>query len=299
MHKILVSDPIADKGLELLDDAKLEVIYDPNMSHNDLKSIVVDINAWIVRSGTQITSEFLQEAHELQVIGRAGVGIDNIDIAAATNQGIVVMNIPDGNTISAAEHTVAMILALSRNIHLGHAGLLNGEWNRSNLVGTEIRGKILGIIGLGRIGKEVIKRTIGMEMEILGYDPFVNQDTFNEEDVKLVELDELTEKSDYITLHVPLIESTKNLFDMDRLLMMKPSARIINVARGGIVNEIDLANALNKGIISGAAIDVFENEPLVGKHPLIKAKNILITPHLGASTHEASEGVSTGICRQV
>jgi len=190
-------------------------------------------------------------------------------------------------------------MTLSRNIHLGHVGLLSGKWNRSSLVGSELRGKILGVVGLGRIGREVTKRAIGLEMNIIGYDPFVSQDIFDEETVKIVELDELTEKSDYITLHVPLIDSTRNLFDAKRLSKMKSSARIINVARGGIINESDLANSLNKSIIAGAAIDVFENEHLEANHPLITAKNALITPHLGASTHEASEGVSTGICKQI
>ena len=299
MVKILVSDPIADKGIEILEKAEFEVIYNPSLSDDELQTLVKDINGWVVRSGTKITSDHLKDARNLQVIGRAGAGVDNIDIEEATSKGIIVMNIPDGNTISAAEHTIAMMMALSRNIHTGHVGLLSGEWVRKKLIGSELRGKTLGIVGLGRIGKEVIKRAIGLEMNILGYDPFVSNDVFDEEIVNIIGLDELTEVSDYITVHVPLLDSTKNLFDLARLSTMKPSSRIINVARGGIINEIDLANALNKGIISGAAIDVFENEPLEVDHPLIKAKNILLTPHLGASTHEASEGVSTGICRQV
>ena len=299
MYKVLVSDPIADQGIEILEDAGFEVIYNPNPSNDELQAYSRDINAWVVRSGTKILAEYLKDARNLQVIGRAGVGVDNIDINEATKQGVIVMNMPDGNIISAAEHTIAMMMSLSRNIQLGHAGILAGEWNRSNLMGSELHGKTLGVVGLGRVGREVIKRSIGLEMKILGYDPFVSADIIDKEKVKIVDLDELTEKSDYITLHVPFLETTNNLFDAKRISMMKDSARIINVARGGIINESDLAHALNKGIIAGAAIDVFETEPLEKNHPLISTKNILLTPHLGASTLEASEGVSSGICRQV
>ena len=299
MAKVLVSDPIADKGIEILEEAGFEVIYNPNPSDDELQTLASDVEAWVVRSGTKITSELLNDARNLQVIGRAGVGVDNIDIQEATSRGIVVMNNPDGNTISAAEHTIAMMMALSRNIQLGHMGIINGEWNRSNLVGNELKGKTIGVVGLGRIGREVIKRAKGLEMKILGYDPFVNQDVFDQEVVSLVDLDALTSDSDYITLHLPLLDSTKNLFNKDRLTAMKPSARLINVARGGIINEPDLAEALNNGVIAGAAIDVFETEPLDADNPLIKAKNVLLTPHLGASTFEASEGVSFGICRQI
>ena len=299
MAKVLVSDPIADKGIKILEEAGFEVIYNPNPSDDELQTLASDVEAWVVRSGTKITSELLNDARNLQVIGRAGVGVDNIDIQEATSRGIVVMNNPDGNTISAAEHTIAMMMALSRNIQLGHMGIVNGEWNRSNLVGSELKGKTLGVVGLGRIGREVIKRAKGLEMKILGYDPFVNQDVLDPEVVTLVDLDTLTSNSDYITLHLPLLDSTKNLFNKDRLAAMKPSARIINVARGGIINEPDLAEALNNGVIAGAAIDVFETEPLDADNPLIKAKNVLLTPHLGASTFEASEGVSFGICRQI
>ena len=299
MFKILVSDPIADKGIEVLENAGFEVIYNPNPSNDELQSYLSDIDAWVIRSGTKISSEELSDTRNLKVIGRAGVGVDNIDIKSATNKGIIVMNMPDGNTISAAEHTMAMMMALSRNIQIGHMTIINGEWSRKTLVGSELKGKILGVIGLGRIGREVIKRALGLEMKIIGYDPFVNEDVFDSENIEIMDLDELTKISDYISLHIPLIESTQYLFDIDRLKMMKESARLINVARGGIVNEKDLSFALNNGIIAGAAIDVFEEEPLDLDNPLIKSQNILLTPHLGASTHEASEGVSFGICRQV
>ena len=209
------------------------------------------------------------------------------------------MNTPDVNTISAAEHTVAMMLALSRNIPLGHGGIIKGQWNRNALVGTELRNKTLGVVGLGKIGREVIQRSRSFNMNILGFDPYVGQDMFDDEEVRVVDLDTLTAESDYITLHVPFIDSTKDLFDFDRLCRMKDSARIINVARGGIINEADLAKALNEDKIAGAAIDVFTSEPIGENNPLVKAKNIVMTPHLGASTAEAKEGVSLAVCEQV
>ena len=299
MYKVLVTDPIADKGLAILTDAGLEMVYEPALSPDALNEAVADVHGWVIRSGTTITAEHLALAKNLQVIGRAGVGVDNIDIKAATSKGVLVMNMPDGNTISAAEHTMALISTLSRNIQLGHLGLVNGEWNRHALVGNELRGKTLGVVGLGRIGREVIKRAQGFEMKILGYDPYVNQEMFNSEKVKVIDIDELTIKSDFVSVHVPLTEHTRDLFDAERLATMKSTARIVNVARGGIINETDLANALNNGVIAGAALDVFVSEPLGEGHPLVTAKNILLTPHLGASTHEAKEGVSLGICEQV
>ena len=299
MSKVLISDPIADKGIEILEESGFDILYNPNPSEDELHALSIDVDAWIVRSGTKINSNLLKDARKLQVIGRAGVGVDNIDIKEATNQGIIVMNNPDGNTISAAEHTIAMMLALSRNIQLGHMGIVNGEWNRAQLVGSELKDKTLGVVGLGRIGREVIKRALGLEMKIIGYDPFVNQDVFDTEKVSLVDLEILCSESDYITLHLPLLDSTRGLFNSELFSKMKSSCRIINVARGGIIDEIDLAHALNDNIIKGAAIDVFDNEPISLDNPLVNCANILLTPHLGASTVEASEGVSFGICRQI
>ncbi len=297
--KVLISDPVSDLGLEILKEAGIESIYLPKPKLEDIKENLSDIDGWIVRSGTKVTRDLLEKTKKLQVIGRAGVGVDNIDIHSATLQGIVVMNTPDGNTVSAAEHSMAMMSSLARNIQIGHSDLVMGKWNRHSLVGSELRGKILGIVGLGRIGREVVKRALSYEMKVLGFDPYVNKDIFDQENMHLVDLDTLTKESDFITLHVPLLDSTRNLFDSKRLKMMKSSARIINVARGGLINEKDLADALNNDIIAGAAVDVFETEPLVNDHPLLTAKNILLTPHLGASTAEAKEGVSKGICKQV
>ncbi len=299
MFNVLITDPISEQGLQILENDKINIIYKPKITEDELEAIISDIHGWIIRSGTTISKKNINDATSLSVIGRAGVGVDNIDIDSATSNGIVVMNLPDGNTVSAAEHTMSMLSTLSRNIHEGHLGLLEGNWRRHELVGNELKDKVLGIVGLGKIGREVMKRALSYEMKIMGYDPFVNQEMFNPDTIKIVTINELVSNSDYITLHVPLIESTRNLFDLKQLKKMKKNARIINVARGGIINEKDLSTALNSDIIAGAAIDVFETEPLEKNHPFINTKNLLLTPHLGASTIEAKEGVSKGICQQV
>ena len=297
--KILVSDSITENGLSVLKDANLDVLYLPNASIKKKSEAAKEIYGWIIRSGTTITEKMIKDSSNLQVIGRAGVGVDNIDIQTATRHGIVVMNTPDINTISAAEHTLAMMLTLSRNIAIGDSEVKQGEWNRNELIGSELSNKILGIVGMGKIGREVMTRCRSFGMRILGYDPFMNQDMFNPEEVRIVELEELIINSDIISVHVPLTDSTRDLFDYDRLSNMKSTARIINVARGGIINETDLAKALNDGLIAGAAVDVFTSEPLDKSNPLVNAPNIVLTPHLGASTKEAKEGVSLAICEQV
>ena len=299
MFKVLITDPISDNGMNILRDNNIEIFYHPDSKLDDLKDIIKKVDGWIIRSGTKISNDLINSAVELKVIGRAGVGVDNIDINAATDRGVVVMNVPDGNTISAAEHTMALISALSRNIQIGHLSLLKGEWRRSELVGNELKGKLLGVVGLGKIGREVIKRALGYEMKILGYDPYVNKQLFDSDTIEVVDFEELVLRSDYITVHVPLIDSTRGLFNYDTLKKMKSTARIVNVARGGIINESDLAKILNEDKIMGAAIDVFENEPISIDNSLVSAKNILLTPHLGASTFEAKEGVSTSVCSQV
>ena len=297
--KILITDPLSDMGIEFLEKSGLEVIYKPNVEKTEIDECLEYIDGWIIRSGTKISKENILDAKKLQIIGRAGVGTDNIDIESATQSGVVVMNVPDGNTISAAEHTIAMMLSLSRNIQLGHMSLVQGAWNRHKLVGNELRDKILGVVGLGKIGREVIKRALSFDMKIVGYDPYVTQDSFDESEVKVISLNELIKTSDYITLHVPINDATRNLFNLEQMKQMKKTSKIINVARGGIINENDLTLALNDNIISGAALDVYENEPLDKDSGLLNAKNILLTPHLGASTFEAKEGVSLGVCKQI
>jgi len=297
--KVIVSDPISNDGLKILNEHNIEIINAIDDDINQNFQHIEIANGWIIRSGTTLDERIINKAKNLSVIGRAGVGVDNIDISSATRMGIVVMNTPDANTISAAEHTMALILALSRNINYGHEELANGNWNRHKLIGSELRNKTLGIVGLGKIGREVLLRSKAFNMKILGFDPFLPEDLFRSEKIKLCDLDYLIKNSDYITLHIPLTKDTKNLFDYNILRKMKKEARIINVARGGIINEGDLARALKKNIISGAALDVFAKEPLPNDSPLLKAPNIILTPHLGASTKEAKEGVSISICNQI
>ena len=297
--KVIVSDPISKDGIKILTDNNIEVIYAADEKIDENFKHIQSTDGWIIRSGTTLDSKIINNATNLSVIGRAGVGVDNIDISAATRLGIVVMNTPDANTISAAEHTMALILALSRNVSYGHEGISKGEWNRHKLIGSELCDKTLGIVGLGKIGREVLQRSQAFNMKILGYDPFIPEDFFREDELQICDLDYLIENSDYITLHIPLTKDTKDLFDYNNLIKMKKGARIINVARGGIINEDDLSKALTENKIAGAALDVFESEPLPVDSPLISAPNIILTPHLGASTREAKEGVSLSICKQV
>ena len=275
--KVLITDPISDTGLSILQDSGFDIVYKAESSQIEKYGAAHDVEGLIIRSGTKVDSTMIEYAHRLKVIGRAGVGVDNIDVISATRKGIVVMNTPDVNTISAAEHTVALMLTLSRNTHLGHATLINGSWDRHKLIGTELQNKIIGILGLGKIGREVMDRCRSFGMQIIGFDPFVSQDLFSEADITITSLDEVVKKSDYISLHMPLNDGTIDLFNYERLKTMKPTAKIINVARGGIVNESDLARALNEDIISGAAIDVFTTEPIHKDNPLLNAKNIFVT----------------------
>ena len=297
--KVIVSDPISDEGLDIFKQNDIEIIDATNIEIDENYDHIASANGWVIRSGTTLDASIIKKADSLSVIGRAGVGIDNIDISAATRKGVVVMNTPDANTISAAEHTLALLLSLSRNVSIGHQSLLAGNWDRHKFVGSEIRNKTLGIVGLGKIGREVMQRAQGFGMQIIGFDPFISEDLFQSDEIKLLELDELVEKSDFITVHIPLTANTENLFDYKMLSKMKKEARIINVARGGIINEEDLAKALNEEIIAGAAIDVFRQEPISKNNPLLKSPNLILTPHLGGSTIEAKAGVSTTICRQV
>lgn len=297
--KVIVSDPISEDGLNIFYDNNIEVIDATDAVIDQDYEHIPSANGWVIRSGTILDSSIISKADNLSVIGRAGVGIDNIDISAATRKGVVVMNTPDANTISAAEHTMALILSLSRNVSYGHQSILNGEWKRHEFVGSELRTKTLGIIGLGKIGREVMQRALGFNMKILGFDPFIKKDILRSDEITLRDLNELVEQADFITIHIPLTNDTKNLFNFEMLSRMKKNARIINVARGGIINESDLAKALKQGQIAGAALDVFENEPIEPTNELLNAPNLILTPHLGGSTKEAKAGVSTAICNQI
>ncbi|MCF7807252.1 MAG: phosphoglycerate dehydrogenase [Candidatus Marinimicrobia bacterium] len=299
MKKVLITDPLSATGVEVLKQAGLEVIELLDGDNDKLEQILPDIEGWIIRSGTRIGAAEIAKAKNLKAIGRAGVGVDNIDIPAATAHGVVVMNTPGGNTISAAEHTIALMMALARNIPTGDSTMKAGTWARKELKGTELNGKTLGVIGLGRIGQEVGRRGLGLQMNVIGYDPYVSQEQLLVKDITTVTLDELLELADVVTLHMPRNKETLDLIATPELEKMKSAAMLINCARGGLVNESDLANALQNGAIAGAAIDVYMSEPPSSDNPLISAPNIVLTPHLGASTYEAGENVAIQIASQL
>jgi len=255
-------------------------------------------DALVVRSETKVTKAIIDAAGSLQVVGRAGIGVDNIDLEAATEKGVVVVNAPTGNVISAAEHAIALMLSLSRHIPAANASLRSGKWERGRFQGIEVRGKTLGIVGLGQVGSEVARRAKGLEMRVLGYDPFVPEERARVLGVDLVSMEALIKESDFITVHTTLTEGTKHLIGEKELRAMKPSARVINTARGGIVDEAALKTALDEGWIAGAAIDVFEKEPLTS-HPLFESDKVVVTSHLGASTAEAQERVAVDVAEQI
>jgi D-3-phosphoglycerate dehydrogenase len=297
--KILVSDPLAEEGLKILKEEKdLQVDVKLKQPEDILKEIIKDYDALLVRSETKVTAGIIEKAAKLKVIGRAGVGLDNVDVDAATKKGIIVMNAPEGNTISTAEHAMSMILALSRNIAQANSSLKQGEWNRKKFMGVELYGKILGVVGLGRIGTEVAKRALSFGMKVIAYDPYLAEDKARQLGIELVELESLFKQSDYITFHVPLTEDTKNMVSGKTFNLLKKGVRLINCARGGIIDEQALAEAIEKGIVEGAALDVFEKEPPQDS-PLLKLERVVVTPHLGASTEEAQVNVSVDIARQV
>jgi D-3-phosphoglycerate dehydrogenase / 2-oxoglutarate reductase len=300
MKKILISDTIDKRCLDILSSSGFIVDYSPDLSSNDLINKVKDANALVVRSSTQVNSELIDHMQKMEIIGRAGTGVDNIDVTAATRKGILVMNTPGGNTISAAEHTMALMLAMCRNISQSNKAIHEAKWERKKYQGTELLGKTLGLIGLGKIGKEVAKRSKAFGMNILAFDPLVSDEAADEIGVKLVEFNELISKSDILSLHSPLIEKTKYIISEAVLSKTKPGVKILNCARGGLIDEKALLNALNSGRVSAAGLDVFENEPPdFSNDELIKHPAVVCTPHLGASTEEAQRKVAEQISNQI
>ncbi|MPZ24219.1 MAG: phosphoglycerate dehydrogenase [Dehalococcoidia bacterium] len=297
MSRILVSDPIAEDGIELL-RGHGSVDVRTGLSPSELIEIIGDYDALIVRSETRVSAEVIDAGRSLKVIARAGVGVDNIDLNAATSRGVIVVNAPTGNTISAAEHTVALMLALARHIASADAVMKAGGWDRKRFVGTELRGKTLGVLGLGQVGSEVARRAAAFDMRVTGYDPFITAERAASQGIELVTLDALIEGSDFLTLHVPLTPQTKNLIGAAEMKRMRPGVRIVNASRGGIVDERALAEAIRDGVIAGAALDVFEVEPL-GESELRALDGLILTPHLGASTSEAQERVAVDVAEQV
>ena len=298
MARVLITEKIADAGIERLREAGHDVDIKLNLSEDALLAEVKDADAVIIRSATTITKEVINSAEKLLVIGRAGIGLDNVDVNAATEQGVMVVNAPKSNILSAAEHTIALILAQARNIPQANSALKSGRWERNEWTGVELADKTLGIIGLGRIGKLVAQRALAFGMNLVAYDPFVAAERARQLSVQLMSLEELIQISDFLTIHVAKTPETENLINAELLSHAKPCLRIINVARGGIINETDLAEAVTVGKIAGAAIDVFENEP-VTESPLFALPQIVVTPHLGASTTEAQDKAGESIAEQV
>lgn len=295
--KILVSDKISELGVNKLKE-KAETDVRTNLTPEELVQIIPDYDALVVRSSTKVTRQVIEAGKKLKVIGRAGVGIDNIDVDAATEKGIIVLNAPEGNTISAAEHAIALMTSLARNIPAADRSLKSGEWKRSSFMGVELYKKTLGVIGMGRIGSEVIKRAQAMRMEVLAYDPYISESRAEKLGVTLATLEEVLRRFDFITLHAPLTGDTKHMIGKAEIAMMKDGVRIINCARGGLIDEEALYEALKSGKVAGAAIDVFEQEPATD-NPLCKLPNVIVTPHLGASTTEAQVNVAVQVAEQV
>lgn len=294
---VLVADPLAQEGVDILKQyANVDV--KTKLKPEELKAIIGGYEALVVRSQTRVTADIIEAGVKLIVIGRAGVGVDNIDTQAATRHGIIVVNAPTGNTISAAEHAVALMMSMARNIPQANASLKNCEWKRNEFMGTEVRGKTLGIVGLGNVGSEVARRAQGLEMKLIGYDPFVTAERAKKMNVDIKTLEEIWKEADFITLHVPLIEATKNMIGAKQLAMMKPTTRIINAARGGLIDEEALVAAIDAGKLAGAAIDVFVEEPCT-KSILFGSSKIIVTPHLGASTNEAQTLAATEVVQQI
>ncbi|MDQ2886784.1 MAG: phosphoglycerate dehydrogenase [Chloroflexota bacterium] len=305
--KILITDRVAREGVDLLRDQLPEAQIDerPGLKPEQLKAIIGEYSALIVRSETQVTSDVLAAATRMKIVGRAGVGVDNIDTEAATQQGIIVVNSPTGNIIAAAEHSVAMLLALARRIAAADSSIKAGKWEKSKFLGVEVRHKTLGVIGLGKVGMAVAHRAQGMEMQIVAYDPFVSPEQARKNDVTMLDLEEVLKQADFVTLHTSLTSGpsgTRGLIGAHELSLMKPGARIINCARGGLIDEEALLAALNEGRLAGAALDVFSQEPIRDNEilkQLVAHEHVIATPHLGASTEEAQVGVATDVAEQI
>jgi D-3-phosphoglycerate dehydrogenase len=300
MPKVLISDKLAQEGIELLKaEPDFQVDVKVGLKPQELRSIIGDYQAIVVRSQTKVTKEVIEKAKNLKVIGRAGVGLDNVDIDEATKRGIIVMNSPSGNTISTCEQTLALMLASARNIASADGSARDGKWERSKFKGVELHGKTLGIIGLGRIGRDVAKRAVSFGMKVISFDPYISAELAQNLEIELVDLETLLKSSDYITVHTALTDETQNLISDKEFALMKPTARVINSARGGIVDEKALYNALKAKKIAGAALDVYDKEPPEKDNPLMSLDNIVLSPHLGASTQEAQVNVAVEIAECV
>lgn len=299
-HRVLVTDKVALSGLyPLVEDDAFEVVSVDDSSTPEFATALAEAEALIVRSATTVDADMLAAAPKLKAVGRAGVGVDNVDIPAASSSGVAVFNAPGGNTIAAAELTVGLLISVARKIPSAEASLRSGAWDRAAFKGVELKGKTLGLIGAGRIGGEVAVRAKAFGMDVVVYDPYLSEERASDLGVDLVTLEEVIARSDFITIHVPLTDETRGLVGADLLKEMKETAFIVNAARGGIIDEVALAAALQAGEIAGAALDVYETEPLPDDSPLRDAPNLVLTPHLGASTAEAQIGVATEVAHRI
>lgn len=298
--KVLVSDKLSAAGVEILERAPgLSVDVKTGMSPDELKAVIGEYDALVIRSATKVTTGILDAAGKLKAVGRAGIGVDNVDIPEATKRGIVVMNTPGGNTVTTAEHAISMMCSLARHIPQANATMKEGRWEKKLYMGVELMNKTLGIIGIGNIGTIVSDRAQGLAMKVIAYDPYISESAASKMGVELVSLDDLYKRSHFISIHVPRNEETANMLNIEAFKKMKPEVRIINCARGGIVNEADLAEAIEKGMVAGAAFDVFASEPPEGDNPLRGLDNVIMTPHLGASTDEAQVNVAVAVANQI
>lgn len=297
--KVLVSDPLSDVGVKIFEETPgIDVDVNTGLTHEELKGIIGQYQGLTVRSATKVTEDIIEVADNLKVIGRAGIGLDNIDIPAASKRGIVVMNTPEGNTITTAEHTVAMMMALSRKIPQATSSLKAGKWEKTKLQGRELYNKTLGLIGAGKVGRVVADRAKGLKMKVIAYDPYIKPETIEKLDLEPVSFDELLSRADYITIHTPKTNETTDLIGRETMAKMKKGAMLINCARGGIVNEDDLCEALESGHLAGAALDVFASEP-PGNIRLLNLPDFICSPHLGASTTEAQDNVAEDVANQI
>ena len=299
-HKVLITDSLSKQGLEVLErEPSIQVDYRPGMKPEEIQAAIGEYDALIVRSGTRATEAILSAATNLKVIGRAGIGVDNIDVPAASKRGIVVMNTPGGNNVTTAEHTITLLLAMARNIPQAAASLHAGKWERNKFTGVEVSGKTLGIVGIGNIGSVVADRAQGLKMKVIAFDPYISAEAAARLGIELVSLDELYARADFVSVHTPLTPETRGLVGKDAFAKMKKGVRVLNCARGGIVDEQALADAIRSGHVAGAAVDVFTEEPPAPDNPLLGLDAVVVTPHLGASTDEAQINVAIAIAEQV
>ena len=296
--KVLIADGVSQTAVDILKD-DFECVIKDKLPAEELLEIIPEFDALIVRSASKVTAEVINAAQNLKIIGRAGVGVDNIDVPAATAKGIIVINSPGGNTNAATEHSLAMMLAMARHIPIANETLQKGEWNRKQYTGVELKGKTLGVIGMGRIGSGVAKRALGFEMKVIGYDPYINEEYAKDMGIEVGTFEDVITKSDFITVHMPLTDTTRGMINKEAMYKMKKGVRLVNCARGGIIVEEDLRDAVLDGQVAGAAVDVFTSEPIPADHPLLGVKGIYVTPHLGASTVEAQVGVAVDVAQGI